>query len=349
VVACLAVGVAVACGGDRDRGLPAGDLRPSPASSPTESPSADPTSAPSGRTHRTRPPVLTPEGMWWGVDSSGPITAAAIANVRDWYQGARPQFWGRYVSGEYAVTRSELAFARRQGLYVYLLVNDRNCSQCAFGGDICGNDLTRAQARADAHAALRAAARLGLPHGTVLFKDIEQVSSCRREPSADYLDAWYRTLKGTDFVTGFYGNAYQQNYDFPRGYCAEVKRAADSTADVVLDMNEDEPLIGTPRGKTGPDNAPPFDPLVPWCAPDRATVIWQYGESLDPANYTDIDQARPDTPGMLAPDGTVTVRHTGPTPPANARPGYPQPSSATMPSAPRSMRSSACAYSAGPP
>ena len=116
------------------------------------------------------------------------------------------------------------------------------------GGDICGNDLTRAQARADAHAALRAARRLSLPHGTVLFKDIEQVSSCTREPSADYLDAWYRTLKGTDFVTGVYGNAYQQNYDFPRGYCAEVKRAADFAADVVLDMNEDEPLIGAPRG-----------------------------------------------------------------------------------------------------
>jgi hypothetical protein len=285
--------------------------------------------------------------MWWGVDSSGPITAAAIANVRDWYRGARPQFWGRYVSGEYAVTRNELDFARSQGLYVYVLVNDRNCSQCAFGGDICGNDLTRGQARADAHAALRAAARLGLPRGTVLFKDIEQVSSCRREPSADYLDAWYRTLKGTDFVTGFYGNAYQQNYDFPRGYCAEVKRAADFAADVVLDMNEDEPLIGALRGKTGPDNAPRFNPLVPWCTPARATAIWQYGESLDPENYTDIDQAQPDTPGLLAPDGTVTVRRAGPTPPVKF--GYLRSSSATMPSAPRSMRSRACANSAGPP
>jgi glycoside hydrolase-like protein len=301
----------------------------------------------SARPRPARPAVLTPEGMWWGVDSSGPITATAIANVRDWYRGARPQFWGRYVSGEYGVTRSELAFARSQGLYVYVLVNDRNCSQCAFGGDICGNDLTRAQARVDAHAALRAAARLGLPRGTVLFKDIEQVSSCRREPSAGYLDAWYRTLKGTDFVTGFYANAYQQNYDFPRGYCAEVKRAADFTADVVLDMNEDEPLIGAPRGKTGPDNAPRFNPLVPWCTPDRATVIWQYGESLDPENYTDIDQARPDTPGLLAPDGTVTVRRAGPTPPV--RFAYLRSSSATMPSAPRSMRSRACANSAGPP
>jgi len=317
-------------------------------SSRLSSPTFAPTSAsPTARSrHGTRPPVLTPEGMWWGVDSSGPITAAAIANVRGWYRGARPQFWGRYVSGEYAVTRAELAFARRQGLYVYLLVNDRNCSQCAFGGDICGNDLTRAQARADAHAALRAARRLGLPRGTVLFKDIEQVSSCTREPSADYLDAWYRTLKGTDFVTGFYGNAYQQNYDFPRGYCAEVKRAADFAADVVLEMNEDGPLIGAPRGSTGPDNAPRFAPLVPWCAPAKATVIWQYGESLDPANYTDIDQARPDTPGLLAPDGTVTVRHAGPRPTAKA--GYLRSSSATMPSAPSSMRSRACANAAGP-
>lgn len=35
-------------------------------------------------------------------------------------------------------------------------------------------------------------------------------------------------------------------------------------------------------------------------------MIWQYGESIDAANLTDVDQARPNTPGMLAPDGSTT-------------------------------------------
>ena len=246
--------------------------------------------------------------MWWGVDSSGPITAAAIHNVRDWYRGSpRPQFWGRYLSGDYGVSKAELAYGRAQGIYVYLIVNDRNCSECAGGGDICGNDRTAAQAALDAKEALRAARRLGLGKGTVLFKDIEQVSSCRGEPTADYLYTWYRTLQGTDWVTGFYGNAYTQFYDFPIGYCATVKKHPDFATHVILDMNEDEPLIGAPRGRTGPHNAPRFNPLKPSCAPLSQVAIWQYGESTSPDNYTDIDQMRPGTPGLLAPDGTVTT------------------------------------------
>ncbi len=71
-------------------------------------------------------------------------------------------------------------------------------------------------------------------------------------------------------------------------------------------MNEDEPLIGAPQGTTGPHNAPAFAPRSPRCAPKSTTTIWQYGESLTSANLTDIDQARPDTPGLLAPDGSVT-------------------------------------------
>lgn len=251
-----------------------------------------------------RPAVLTPGGMWWGVDSSGPITAEAISNVRGWYQGATPQFWGRYLGGDYAVTRAELAYARSQGIYVYLIVNDSNCSQCP-GGDICGNDLTPAQARTDALQALHAASAVGVPEGAVLFKDIEQIASCRGEPSAAYLTAWYHTLRNTDYRTGFYGNAYQQNYDFPRGYCAAA-RDHDFATDVILDMNQPEPRLGVARGTTGPRNAPPFAPTAPSCAPKRATVLWQYGESTDPDNYTDIDQARPDIPGLLTPDGTTT-------------------------------------------
>lgn len=186
--------------------------RPPSTSAPAATSPASSESTPPGP-----PAVLTPGGMWWGFDSSGPISAAALANVHGWYRGARPQFWGRYVSGDYGVSRAELAFARKQGIYVYLLVNDPNCSQCAGGGDVCGNDTTAAQARLDARAAIRAATGAGVGRGALLFKDIEQVSSCRGEPTPDYLNTWYRTLKHTDYVTGFYANAYQQNYDFPRG------------------------------------------------------------------------------------------------------------------------------------
>lgn len=281
---------------------------PSDPGSASTSPAAGSTHPSQPRPSRStpvRPAGLTRGGMWWGVDSSGPITAAAIDNVRGWYQGATPQFWGRYLSGDYAVTREELAFARSQHIYVYLLVNDSNCSQCS-GGDICGNDQTAAQAHADALAAITAARGLGVRRGAVLFKDIEQVSSCRGEPSGDYLIGWWQTLRSSDYRTGFYGNTNQQNYDFPVGYCAAVAHDPRFRRDVVLDMNEPEPRIGAPQGSTGPKNAPPFAPFSPSCAARTATVIWQYGESTDQDNYTDVDQARPDLHGLLAPDGTIS-------------------------------------------
>ncbi len=250
--------------------------------------------------------MTTREGMWWGVDSSGPITAAALDNVRDWYRGARPQFWGRYVSGHYAISAHELAYARSKGIYVYLLVNDHNCSQCDGGRDVCGHDRTAAQARADALAAVAAAKAVGVPARAVLFKDIEQISGCSGEPTARYLDTWYRTLRGTDFRTGFYGNAHRQSFDFPRAYCAVVARDSAFRDNVALDMNEDEPQLGAPRDTVGPRNAPKFAPLRPDCAPADAVQLWQYGESISPDNYTDIDQARPGIEGLLAPQGGVT-------------------------------------------
>lgn len=301
---------------DTDRPSATGTLDPDPTGRTASSGPAGP-AAPAGSeapstseaTHSpTRPPVLTRGGKWWGVDSSGPITKSALANVQGWYRGRhRPQFWGRYLQGSYAVSKVELAFARAHHIYVYLIVNDRNCSQCS-GADLCGNDRTAAQARTDSEAAARAARQLGIPRGAVLFKDIEQVSSCRGEPTAAYLLAWHRSLARTKYRTGFYGNTYRQSYAFPVAYCAALARSAHFTANVVLDMNEPEPQLGAPRGTIGPRNAPRFHPSEPSCTPPGATVIWQYGESTDPANVTDVDQARPGTAGLLAPDGTVTGR-----------------------------------------
>jgi hypothetical protein len=257
-------------------------------------------------TRTSRPAGTTPDGYWWGVDSTVAISEQALANVRAWYRGATPQFWGRYLTGEYAIGPGELDVARAHGIYVYLLVPDRNCSQCAGGGDICGNDRSADQARADAAAALAAAAAAKLPSGVVLFKDIEQVSSCRNEPTPDYLLTWHRTLAQSDYRTGFYGNSDEQSYDFPRAYCAAVGADPDFAHEVVIDGNEPEPQLGAARGTIGPAEAPRFAPYVPDCAPGGSTVIWQYGESVTPANETDVDQLIPGTAGLIAPDGTVT-------------------------------------------
>ncbi len=182
---------------------------------------------------------------------------------------------------------------------------DRNCSQCG-GGDVCGNDRNAAQAQDDAADALATARRNAIRPGVVLFKDIEQVSSCRGEPTADYLIAWYRTLGGSGYHTGFYGNTFQQDYDFPRAYCAAAAADPVFAASTVIDGNEPEPQLGAPSATIGPAQAPPWAPFVPACSAPSSTVVWQYGESVDAGNVTDVDQMQSGLAGLLRPDGGVT-------------------------------------------
>lgn len=248
----------------------------------------------------------TPGGQWWGVDSTVAITAASLENVRGYYTGApTPLVWGRYVSGHYGLRAGELAFARAHGIYLYLLVRDRDCSVCDGGADVCGNDRSAAQARADAKEAVAAADRAHVPGRATLFKDIEQIGTCKGELSAAYLDAWYRALSGSRYRAGFYGNTYRQSYDFPRAYC-KMNHIDPATRHIPLADDEPEPAISAPRRTTGPADAPAFAPDTPSCAPARATKIWQYGESTSSANSTDIDEVQPDTPGLLDPRGATT-------------------------------------------
>ena len=289
--------------------LPSGSPSSGPSSGPTSPSSGGPTSPPAPPVGRVSPQhgQLTPRGLWWGVDSTTPISDASLANVRSWYVGSpKPLVWGRYIGGTYTVTRAELAFARAHGIAVYLVVPDRNCSVCDGGGDVCGADHTAEQARSDATAAVRAADRTGVPARVTLFKDIEQIGSCTGELSAEYLRAWYDTVRRTQYRVGFYGNSNRQFYDFPRAYCAAVRGDPRLRHDVILAQDEPEPAISAPAGTIGPGTAPRFAPYVPSCAPRAATKIWQYGESTTSGNVTDVDEIIPGTPGLIAPDGTAT-------------------------------------------
>lgn len=242
------------------------------------------------------------------MDSTTAMSAAILDNVRGWYRGRpTPAVWGRYVNGHFGLQPGELSFARRHHIYVYLLVPDANCSACAGGGgDLCGNDRTAAQATSDARDAIRAARALHIPRGAVLFKDVEQVGTCTGELTAEYLITWYRVGRASPYRVGFYGNAYTQQYDFVHAYCDVLRHHPVFRREVVLADDEPEPAIGAPAGTIGPANAPRFGPDAPHCAPREATKIWQYGESTSAGNATDVDEIQPDTPGLIAPDGSVT-------------------------------------------
>ena len=163
-----------------------------PASTPAD-PTTATTTTPAPPAFRPKPGQLTPQGLWWAVDSTTVMNEDSLRNVRDWYLGGHdPAAWGRYINSSHTLVPGELDFAARHHIAVYLIVPDSNCSVCNGGGDLCGNDHTADQARQDAHDAIEVARHLHIPHGAALFKDIEEVGTCHGELTGDYLDAWYR-------------------------------------------------------------------------------------------------------------------------------------------------------------
>ena len=313
VGAVCAVLVVAACTSATSGDPPASPAPSTTTSLPSTPATTDPPAAPSTPTSSAppaftpNPEQLTPEGLWWAVDSTTVMSEDSLANVRGWYKGGHnPVAWGRYINSSHTLVDGELEFAAKHHIVVYLIVPDSNCSICNGGGDLCGNDITPAQATQDAEEAIAVARRLHIPRGAALFKDIEEVGTCHGELTGDYLDTWYRVTRASPYLPAFYGNAYTQDYDFVRAYCEAAAHDPQFRRDVILADDQPEPAIGAPRGAIGPSNAPPFHPRVPHCAPADATKIWQYGESLTYENVTDVDEIMPDTPGLILPDGTVS-------------------------------------------
>jgi hypothetical protein len=283
---------------------------PSPSLSQTARPAVNPTpkkTLPREVRLRATRGQLTPGGLGWAVDSTTAVDAGSLANVRSYYRTAHnPVAWGRYLSGPYGLHRAEIRFAAHHHIALYFLVPDADCSGCG-GGDLCGNDRSRAQAHHDADQAITAARRLHLPPGVALFKDIEQVGACYGELTGNYLYAWYQRVQASHFRPAFYGNSTNQDFDFPRAYCHAISHHARLGRNAILAQDEPEPAIGAAADSVGPGNAPPFHPSQPNCTPRGTIKIWQYGESLTPDNETDIDEIRLNTPGLLTPNGTATT------------------------------------------
>jgi Domain of unknown function (DUF1906) len=256
----------------------------------------------------------TPAGNWWGVDSVDPLNAADLAAVRNWYQGGTPQVWGRYISDiGGALTKTEMNFASQNGIYLYLLVADRNNSSPL----VCGRDLNATDAVADAQTAVAAANALGIKPGAVLFKDFEQ-TQCPGEPSAAYVQSWYQTVAATSYRVGFYGNSFSQTNQFPQAFCAAVGAVPGLISQVTLSASEPEPNFNSAIGTTGPASAPAWAADTPSCAPAATTTVWQYGEvGSQVGNIADIDEVRPGTPGLVAPDGSITRSASGSVPDRN--------------------------------
>lgn len=221
---------------------------------------------------------ISKAGLYWGVDSAlaanAPMGAARgprhtrttlfdhIAKLAR----RKPDFWGRYIGGKYALTSTEADF---------LLAND--CSILViYNGAYDGEKSVRGGQKEgvkDAQKAIAAATALAVPDGTYIYADIE--SGWR--VTAKWLEGWSDTMHDSDFggAGGVYANPLPMNApNFNTPYCQafnadERMRGSDGARGGYIYSSEPEPGCGRAPSR--------FAPAAPPCNPNA--VVWQYAES----------------------------------------------------------------------
>src|SRR5207248_7679905 len=144
-----------------------------------------------------------------GVDSADPITPVFLADIAS--SLGTPQFFGRYLSGRYAMTADEVRFAFSQGIRILVLDARRGPTP----------DLGYAAGQLAATNAVASAVELGVPSGVGIFRDVETDATIDSGFVRGYVD----TLRGSSYVAGFYGNP--ANGAFSSAYCGAVAANAD--------------------------------------------------------------------------------------------------------------------------
>ena len=196
----------------------------------------------------------------WGVDSADPVTTAAW-NAAYGLLGRLPQFWGRYVGGDYAVTPAEIAYLHEKHCKLLIAYNATGPS------DVAGDE---AAGVADANAAIAAMKALGVPAGVYVYADVE----AEWAPSTAWIEGWVATLDGSPYGPGFYCNP-DSDEEFAAAYDAAYAAAPQHFARTRLWSSEPEPYGGSECDQPPPTSWAPSTPA----RNASGTVVWQYVES----------------------------------------------------------------------
>jgi Domain of unknown function (DUF1906) len=221
--------------------------------------------------------------MHWGVDSARPANTTADDGVMIAFDavagraGSAPEFWGRYIGGNYAVTAVEIQYLHGLNCRVFLTYNDTSAA------DVQG---TAQDGKGDAASAIAAALALGAPAGMAIFADVEN----SWVPSADWIQGWVTGIvsDANGYLPGFYCDA-TPGKAFDIAYCGAVANEPAVGAAFVWSM-EPQP---NPQCQATIDS-PVFNPNNVSCG--NPSSMWQYTmdcweDLLGASAGVDMDQA----------------------------------------------------------
>ena len=211
------------------------------------------------------------ERLLFGVDSKTRSDNLLQNNITEFEWAVRnkiyPNFWGRNLVGENALTRDEIKFLHTKG-----------CKIAAIYPDL-GQKITEEHGRDLAKQAGELAFELGIPEGTAVFLEIGE----REVASRDFMRGFASVLLNNGYTPGFKANT-DAAFDFDREYSRGMQTDKEIFEKCLIwavapSLAEYDRVTTTHL--IHPDNWIPFAPS----GITRSDIaIWQYGRNCHPIN-----------------------------------------------------------------
>lgn len=209
------------------------------------------------------------ERLLFGVDSRTPSDDILQNNLTEFEWAVRnklyPNFWGRNLVGENALTKEEIDFLHSKGCKIAAVYSDSGEKQTEEQGQILAKkiDVT--------------AYELGIPESAAIFLEIGENENATR----DFMRGFASMLLNEGFTPGFKANT-DAAFDFDREYSRGMQTDKD-VFEKCLIWAVSPSLAEFDRVTTThlihPDNWTPFAPSG---ITRQDIAIWQYGKNCHP-------------------------------------------------------------------
>ena len=213
--------------------------------------------------------TLFSEQLRFGVNSWTPAENILQNNLTlfEWVTRNKlfPDFWGRYLSGENCLTKSEIEFLHDRGCKIAVLYHTSETKQ------------TEQQGEAVAEEILKAAFENSIPENTAVFLEVDEKELISR----DFMRGLGKILLSEGFIAGFKTNT-DAKFNFDREYSRGMQSDIDIFSKCVIWATA--PCLAEYERTTTTHFIHP-DEWLPY-APSGITrgdiAVWQYGKNCHP-------------------------------------------------------------------
>ena len=207
--------------------------------------------------------------LLFGVDSKIPATTLLQNNIEEFEWVVRnkiyPNFWGRNLVGENALTKQEIDFLHRKGCKIAVIYTDSGEKQDEKQGGIL------------AEKAVLYARDLGIPEGTAIFLEIGE----NENVTHSFMLGFAKALIVEGFTPAFKANT-DAKFDFDREYSVGMQTNREVFKKCFIWAVA--PTVEVYNGMTTSHLIHPDDwqPYAPSCITRKEIAVWQYGVNCHP-------------------------------------------------------------------